>query len=517
MDILLFVDNIIYLFYNSFIMNSFIDLFNYLEINYVFYFMFLILLCFGYILFKHSKFIIENISKYRVYLLIIFIFTSIFSYSFSPIDDYNDSRSEDYKLAAKNLLEHQKYVLCSRYENNSCITYSKMEKSPGYSFILSLYYKIFNFDNSANYLNLIMFSLSACFIFITLMNLINNKLISMYITFLYAINELLIYFSSMSESLIIMVVFISLFLMSYFSYMSKKDTNSLLTCLTFLFVICLIRAEYLFLLHLFLLFNFSKIKNLMLNNKIYFIIYFIVYSYLICHSIIEGSYHSDGEGNILRISLFLSSFKLFIQYISLLFGMFIFFVFFSKNQMMLKIYLLFYIMVITLFQGGFQTRYFVLLFPTIYVLIGLGFNNLVKYLSNKFNISNTLKIIIIFFVCLLSISIISFKNQNLGDLSVTDADNLRNYVIANYDESFVIHQHQVSLSRQLFNSNLSGIIYNKYDFDNNNNFISNLSNDHNYIFFQYFSEDYSSDILNMTNYKLVKESGDIKLYLLTPY
>ena len=439
------------------------------EKNFSFLYLLILSFLYLYLIIQNRKTILKQIKKIRLiaYGAIIFAITFGFIWNYSPFSDSLDSRSEDYKLAAKYYAQKQKYVVCNYGQGDDCFMEAQMEKAPGYSFLLSLFYMVFGISShKAVLFNLIIALCTPIVLFLSLYIMTNNTFISFLTLLLLVVNKKFIEFATQTSVMNITIFFIvlSFFFMSVYFKSNKKEI--IILVLYSLLFLSYMRAEYLILLVIFFVFTIKDITKIYnKQNKYFFYVFIMLLLFLILHSFTETRYHTSPGGNLFsfaemgerlikKTNIFL--FKNF--YIVLLP-----FIIFSFDRLKKTksfafypiVHLIVFSFLILVFQHDGGIRYFAALVPSLFIIIGIGSNNLLrsKFLNDKF--WRRIKYCFITFIYI-SFFLLSlpYHKYDFNNISTSCFDDL----VDGLDNSVLFIPNQPLVSRTLLGTDLTAAI-----------------------------------------------------------
>lgn len=438
------------------------------EKNISFWYLLVFLLSFLYLIFKNRKTIFSLIKNRLliVYVAVTLIVAVIFIGHYSPFSDHLDSRSEDYKLAAKYYAQKQKYSACRYGQGDDCFMESQMEKAPGYPFLLSLFYR--GAGISSDKAILFNFVIALCIPILLVLSIYittNNVFTSFLSSLLFALNKDFIAYSTQTSVMNITIFFVALsfFFMSVY-YKSKKKDIIFLVLYSLLFL-GYMRAEYILFLAIFCIFNIKDIANVYKKtNKYLFYLFIILSLFSILHFCTEMAYHTAPDGRLFLFSAFpdrlIENINIFLfqnHFIILAF----FFLFSIRNISAKKfafyplIHLIVFIPLILLFQNDGVNRYSVALLPSLFIIIGIGSNNFLKskYLNKRFYKKMKYVLIVFVYVFFFLLSL-PYHRYSYYDNSTECFDDL----IGGLDNGLLFFPNQPLLSRTLLETNLTGAV-----------------------------------------------------------
>ncbi|MFP4111928.1 MAG: hypothetical protein ACLFUO_02935 [Candidatus Woesearchaeota archaeon] len=468
-------------------------------------------------IYKNKKTVFHIDKKLTYFLLGIIIICSSIIILYSPFSDFNDSRSEDYKIAAKYYADESKYHLCSYGNSDECYIEKKMDKNTGYPFIISLLYKFNkNYSNATIYFNFIISIIGLLLMFLTSVNLFRDRLFSFLLIVLLCLNPLFLKYSTQSTVMMITILSLSLVFYLITSNINKnrKEVAELLPIV--LLWLSFFRAEYFLLTILYLIYylfdNKKTIKNYIKNNKeSTFFIIFITFSYMIIilfHLLTETQHHTGTDEifflpsqfffrfNVIYKSLFLNNI------IGIALTLCIISSLFNRN---FKKFLKYPLSQITIFGililtfHSYQERFLAILIPSIMLLAGMGLRHGIIKRSSQF-----LLIILI---------IVSFFSLRPIDMDYSSTHNFdRTISKLNDNNTLIINEAYAMQSRC--------ILLEKYNIDciylETGNFQKIFENK-NYTY-KYFIDipAYKNENLILENYKIkeVFRSGELTTYKL---
>ncbi len=493
------------------------------EKNLSFYYLFVFLLSFIYLLSENRRRILDGIKKNFLlkYLFVILLLTLLILAFFSPFADTNDSRSEDYKLAAKYYAENQRYTLCKFGNSTQCFVENRMEKAPGYPFLLSIFYIIFHPTSiNASIFNFIIALFSPLLVFIIIYAATKRSMVSLLASLLFAAHPEFVEYATKAEVINITIFFVLVsFLFIQIYYKSKNGGILVLSAYALLFL-AYMRAEYLILLFAFLLFNFKDAKDSFKKQGRYFLgLFFMMVLFLILHSFTEMIYHTSPEGTYLSLNLIterIAENSGLVLFFAIFFMPFAFFAFDRKNKTRsLEFYALMHVFIFAFLIASFQAKmawqmYFNALLPSFFIIIGVGSSKFLKseILKKKEYLKIVIAAIAYLSIFLLMLSGFNFKRIGLNDYSTDNFD----YLIKDIEGDIVITGNRALSSRAILETSLTAANLQDFEYPEKIKEILNSQSYKKKYFFKIAYGYHDSLVFDNFNTKLIAKKGEVELY-----
>lgn len=401
--------------------------------------------------------------KYGVYyLIILIIISSIPLIIFSPFNDTQNSKAADYVFAAKSYNDIKQINLCSFGKAGKCLKLLPMDKAPGYPFLLSLVFGIFG-DSSkvATYFNFVISMLIIILLFVILLRITKNKLLSFLIAFSFSMNRLFLEYATQNESVTLAIFFCAFFVF----LMSIQPTQKKSFYLILFFSLCglsLIREEYFLFTIMYVATYLKRAWELEGINRI-MIVVLLIFLTLFCgiDVVAKTGIHTDSEGNIFSFErLYTRTINSPILIYLILIIMLIFSILFKEVCKMgslsfwILLYFCIYLFVYSSYKVFAIERYITLLLLPLYVLIAIVLNTVM--INNSLIINKTWKILVISIFCLILLSGIYWPNGKLklGEGTMKTFDDM----IRDIGDGLVIVENSPMISRILVDTNLTASI-----------------------------------------------------------
>lgn len=450
------------------------------EMKYSYYYLSILFLIFFYLIFRFRKEIFHSIEfkKLKYYILTIMSITIIIITSFSPLQDYINSRAQDYKSAGAVYSETQEYLLCEYWNGNECIGQKRMEKAPGYPFILSIVFRIFGISTkNAIYFNFIISLTIPILLFFIFVNQNIDKNISFFLSVLFAINSFFRANATQTETLNVSNFFLifSFFIMS--TYFKSDDSNSksgLMILLLYSFLILgFIRGEYFIYSLLFIILNIRKFTKIFISKNKLLVVFFIIFLIiLMLHNITEMGAHRGRDGGFISVRYLLEDShryhfldKFFVHDLMIfLLPFFIISLVSLSNKNRFEFYPIFFFLLMTtsflIFHGPDGTRYFTIQATTFFIIAGIG----IEKMKCKNKYINSIPITII----LITLIIFSSINMYVNGKPVINGNDFYNIMDSiEQENSLVIFVTQTLMSNNYVDYKFAGLSsFRSYNFRN---------------------------------------------------
>lgn len=437
-----------------------------LEQSYSFYYLLFFLIIFIYLLFINKKNILRKIDlkKNKYFLIAIIILSFLILLFFSPKNDYINSRAHDYKAAGYFLATEQKYQICEFFDGDDCILPYRMEKSPGYPFILSLLFILFGASSISTIIfNFVLAIFIPVLLYLLLYLLISKKWLSFFISCLFLVNSFYLKSSTESEVFNISTFFLLFSFFLVIKYYFRPEPKTFYLAIFSLLFLGFLRGEYIIFSLLFIVLNYKMFISCFKSKQKFFnYIFVLFFAILLIHNITEIKIQSDSDGTFVSIEnlkpdenhySFLKDFFFLNNFIFVL-PIFLFSLFYLKNLNNPRFYILFSFLAFTLiilsYHSNDGARYFIPHTSTFFLCLGLGAYNIFSLFEYK---SVKVFVYFLFFIVFL-LNILFFLKHGGIDY---DGENFRKIMekIPN-ENSFVIFSTQTTLSFNIIDYSFAG-------------------------------------------------------------
>jgi hypothetical protein len=272
-----------------------------------YFYMLIFIIVIIYLIYLNRSIIFKYINKRSVLIcLIIAVISAYVIYNNSVFSDFNDSRSEDYKLSAYYYSTNRLYQVCDYGNHTTCSIESQMEKAPGYPFLLSIFFSIFGASfEVATAFNYVVSILTPVLLFMLLYIATGAYAIPFFISILFVFNSNYLFYATQSEVMptaMLFTVIAYIFITIKAKYRNKKNKyqNNKQACslellsLYALLFLSYIRAEFILLLIAYSIINWKDITiTIQMSNPIYTFILTTLIVFLMFHSFTEMSFHTS--------------------------------------------------------------------------------------------------------------------------------------------------------------------------------------------------------------------------------
>jgi hypothetical protein len=442
--------------------------FSVFEKHFSFWYLIPLVIIFCLLAFKARKDIFKQVASLNwwPYVFIVFLVTVVMLKNYGFFDDSNDSRSEDYKIAAKFYAIKQEYMVCHYGKGNDCFAEATMEKAPGYSFLLSWFFRLFGVSSQTALAFSLLLALAAPIIlFFTLLVITGRLLISFPLALLFALNKKFIEYATQTEVVMITIFFIIVSLFFAAVYYKSGNRELLMAAACSFLLLGYVRAEYLLLFAVFLLFNWKEFFSIGRVNRLFSLVLAVLFIFLILHSLTEMPRHADSNGNYLvasklyeRIPSKAQAF-LFRQHYVFLIPVLAFSLLWLRKPKTVAffalVHLILFSALILMFQNDYLNNYFAPLLPSLFVGLGAGAQRLCL-LDSKYASKRCYFAYPIFLFLLLAFFFFSLPYTHAGfeQYSVRSFDDLMNGI----DKGVVFTHTQPITSRLLLRTNLTVVL-----------------------------------------------------------